>query len=188
MHHDHPSRRSFVLGALGVAGAAVTAGTLFPRHQAIAQATGPRRIDVHHHLTPPAYVQELEPNKLLLPPTLNWTPQKDIELMDAGGVAVSITSITTPGVWFGSHAASRRLSRACNEYAAKLVVDHPKRFGMYVNVPLPDVEGTLKEIEYGMDTLKADGVAVFTSYGDKWLGDPAFEPIYAELHRRKAVL
>jgi predicted TIM-barrel fold metal-dependent hydrolase len=182
------NRRSFVLGALG-AGATVTAASLFPRHQAAAQAGGTaRRIDVHHHLTPPAYMQELEPNKLLLPPTLNWTPQKDIELMDQGEVAVSITSITTPGLHFGNHMSARRLSRACNEYAAKLVQDHPKRFGMYVNIPLPDIDGTLKEIEYGLDTLKADGVAAFTSYGDKWLGDPAFEPVYAELNRRKAVL
>jgi 6-methylsalicylate decarboxylase len=186
---SHMNRRGFVLGTLGT-GAAVTAASLFPRHRAaLAQAGGTaKRIDVHHHLTPPAYVQELEPNKLLLPPTLNWSPQKDIELMDQGEVAVSITSITTPGLHFGSHMASRRLSRACNDYAAKLVQDHPKRFGMYVNVPLPDIEGTLKEIEYGMDTLKADGVAVFTSYGDKWFGDAMFEPIYAELHRRKAVV
>src|SRR5262249_15283159 len=72
--------------------------------------------------------------------------------------------------------------------AAKIVSDHPNRYGMYVNVSLPDVDGTLKEIEYGLDTLKAPGVALFTSYGDKWLGDPAFEPVYAELNRRKAVV
>jgi predicted TIM-barrel fold metal-dependent hydrolase len=188
MIHDHPSRRTFVLGALGAASAAVTAGALFPRYGALAQGAGPRRIDVHHHLTPPAYVQELAPNNLLLPPTLNWSAQKDVEAMDQGSTSVSITSITTPGLWFGTHAPARRLARACNDYAAKLMSDFPRRYGMYVNVPLPDIDGTLKEIEYGMDVLKADGVSVFTSYGDKWLGDPYFEPIYAELHRRKAVL
>jgi 6-methylsalicylate decarboxylase len=108
--------------------------------------------------------------------------------MDRGGVAVSITSITTPGLWFGSHSPARRLARACNDYAAKLVSDHPRRFGMFVNLPLPDIDGSLKEIEYGLDVLKADGISLFTSYGDKWLGDPAFDLVFAELNRRKAVV
>ena len=39
-----------------------------------------------------------------------------------------------------------------------------------------------------IDVLKADGVHLITSYRNKWLGDPYYEPIFAELHRRKAVL
>ena len=74
------------------------------------------------------------------------------------------------------------------DYAAKIRNDHPGRFGMFVNLPLPDVDGSLAEIEYGMDQLKADGVCLFTSYGDKWLGDPAFDKVFAELNRRKCVV
>jgi 6-methylsalicylate decarboxylase len=145
------------------------------------------RIDVHHHISPPRYIEELAPMKRLTPQTLGWSPESDIEQMDRGGVQVSITSITTPGLWFGSHSPARRLARECNDYAAQLVQKYPKRFGMFVNLPLPDVEGTLKEIEYGLDVLKADGVALFTNYTDKWLGDPAFDPVFEELNRRKAV-
>ena len=126
--------------------------------------------------------------KRLTPQTVDWSPEKSIEQMDQGGVAVSITSVTTPGLWFGSHMPARRLARACNDYAAKLISDHPRRFGMFVNLPLPDIDGSLKEIEYGLDVLKADGVAVFTSYIDKWLGDPAFDRVFEELNRRKAVV
>lgn len=126
--------------------------------------------------------------KWLAPQTLGWSPEADIEQMDQGGVQLAITSITTPGLWFGSHGPARRLARACNEYAAGLVSKYPKRFGMFVNLPLPDVEGSLKEIAYGLDVLKADGVVVFTSYGDKWLGDAAFDPVFEELNRRKAVV
>ena len=148
----------------------------------------PFRIDVHHHLSPPEYIEELAPMKCLAPQTLAWTPQKSIDTMDEGDVAVSIMSITTPGLWFGSHVPARRLARKCNNYAAKLVSDYPRRFGMFVNLPLPDVDGSLVEIEYGMDVLKADGVVLFTSYGDKWLGDPTFDKVFEELNRRKAVV
>ncbi len=151
-------------------------------------AAGPNRIDVHHHISPPGYIAELDPKGILTKETRDWTPQQSIDEMDRGGVQVALTSITTPGLWFGDVAATKKLTRLCNDYAAKLVSDHPKRFGMFVNLPMPDIDASLKEIEYGLDVLKADGVVFFTSYGDKWLGDPAFDPVFDELSRRKAVV
>jgi predicted TIM-barrel fold metal-dependent hydrolase len=148
----------------------------------------PHRIDVHHHLAPPSYIAELAPRHMLAPPTVHWTPEVSLADMDKAGVATSLLSITTPGLWFGDDDAARKLSRACNDYAARLVSDHPGRFGMFVSLPLPDIEGSLREIAYGLDELKADGICLFTSYGDKWLGDPAFAPVFEELNRRKAVV
>jgi predicted TIM-barrel fold metal-dependent hydrolase len=146
----------------------------------------PHRIDVHHHIVSPGFVAELR--SLLQPPTLNWTPQRSIEDMDKAGVATAITSVTTPGVWIGDHEQGRRLARDSNDYAAKLAADYPGRFGIFVAVPLPHIAASLAEIEYGLDVLKADGIALFTSYRDKWLGDPAFDPVMEELNRRKAVV
>jgi predicted TIM-barrel fold metal-dependent hydrolase len=145
----------------------------------------PHRIDVHHHIVSPRFVTELRDR--LQPPTLNWTPQRSIEDMDCAGIATAITSVTTPGVWIGDDAQGQRLARDSNDYAARLASDHPGRFGTFVAVPLPAIEASLAEIAYGLDVLKADGVALFTSYRDKWLGDPAFDPVMAELNRRKAV-
>ena len=182
---DHVANRRAVLTGMAALGAL---GAGAAQAQEAKKAPPPHRIDVHHHLSPPDYIAELGPKKVLQPPTLGWTPQKAIDEMDQGGVAASITSITTPGLWFGDAAAAQKLARACNDYGAKLVADHPRRFGLFANLPMPDIDGTLKEIEYGLDQLKADGVAMFTSYGDKWLGDPAFDPVFAELNRRKAVI
>jgi predicted TIM-barrel fold metal-dependent hydrolase len=53
---------------------------------------------------------------------------------------------------------------------------------------MPYVDDSLKEIAYALDTLKMDGVCLLTSYGDRWLGDPAFAPLMDELDRRQAVV
>jgi 6-methylsalicylate decarboxylase len=108
--------------------------------------------------------------------------------MDKAGVAVAMLSITTPGVNFTSGEAARKLARECNDYAAKLVADHPGRFGSFAMIPLTDIDGSLQEIAYALDTLKADGIGLMTSYGDKWLGDPLFLPVMEELNRRKALV
>jgi predicted TIM-barrel fold metal-dependent hydrolase len=186
-------RRILAAGAGSRAAGAVAAAGIGATPSAHAQGQGPatqggkpHRIDIHHHIAPPKYVEELK--AMLQPPTLQWTPQRSIEDMDRAGVATSITSITTPGVWVGDHEQGKRIARDCNEYAARMASDHPGRFGLFAALPLPHIEASLREIEFGLDVLKADGVALFTSYRDKWLGDPAFEPVMAELNRRKAVV
>jgi len=173
-------------GAFAAAGAPGTPAASAQGRSSATAATKPHRIDIHHHVAPPRYIEEMR--ALLQPPTLAWTPAKSIEDMDKAGVATSITSITTPGVWIGDHDQGRRVARECNDYAAKLVADYPGRFGMFAALPLPNIEASLREIEYGLDVLKADGIGLFTSYRDKWLGDPAFEPVMAELDRRKALV
>jgi predicted TIM-barrel fold metal-dependent hydrolase len=153
------------------------------------KARGARTIiDVHHHLYPPAYVAELGRANQNLAAAKEWSPEKSLEDMDKAGVATAIASITTPGVSFGTGDLARHLARECNEYAARLGSDHAGRFGSFAILPWPDADGSLKEIEYSLDTLKADGIGMLTNYGDKWFGDPDFAPIFEELNRRKAVL
>ena len=148
----------------------------------------PYRIDIHHHFGPEVWVAAVKGRPLLQPANTTWTAAKSIEDMDRGSVAASVISITNPGLWFGDKAVTARLARACNEYAAKVVADHTNRFGFFAAMPLPDVDATLKEIAYAYDTLKADGVGLFTSYGDAWLGNPAYRPVMEELNRRNAVV
>jgi predicted TIM-barrel fold metal-dependent hydrolase len=145
----------------------------------------PHRIDVHAHFAPPEWIAAQGQN--IIPAIKNWTAAWSIEDMDKAGVEKAIMSITTPGLWFVDNATARKIARHSNDYAAKLRADHPGRFGLFTALPLPDVEGALKEIAYGLDQLKADGVGLITSYANKWLGDPAFDPVLEELNRRKAV-
>ena len=187
------SRRQFLVSA-----AALGAGAILPSAATDAQtmtgAGGPGLIDVHHHILPPAYLAEAREQVLaqvqnILPPAVaNWTPQKSLEEMDRLGISTSIVSISSPGIWFGNQQAGRSLARKCNEYAAELGRNHPGRFGSFASIPLPDAEGSLKEIAYALDVLKADGICLLSSYGDKWLGDPAYAAVLDELNRRRAIV
>lgn len=75
-----------------------------------------------------------------------------------------------------------------NEYGARMVTDHKGRFGLFAVLPLPDIDASLKEIEYAFDPLKADGVGLLTSYGDVWLGEKRLQPVFEELNRRRAIV
>ena len=183
------SRRALLAGG----SAALVLGAAGALRDAKAQAPAPvpmkpHRIDVHHHTSPPSWNEVLRKANAGQPPTYNWSVQKSLDDMDRSGVATSITSITTPALEFLNKDDAVRVARECNDYNAKLMADHPGRFGLFATLPLPHIDETLKEIAYALDTLKADGVCMLTSYQNRWLGHSHFTPVMEELNRRKAVV
>ena len=204
---DGPSRRKFLAGLAAVSAAACSpAGSggsdSAPATQAspLPTVAGGRRIDVHHHYGPPGWIKIMTENNALAAPWKTWSVARSIEDMDKAGVATSISSITTPGVYFaegfgnGNMSGAKlnndvvALARECNEYGAKMKQDYPGRFGIWASLPLPNVDAALREIEYALDTLKLEGICVLTSIGSRYPGDPSFLPVFEELNRRKAVL
>jgi len=194
-HQNHPldtSKRGFLTGLTALSGAAVGVGGAASllwggMDSAHAQnAAKPHRIDIHHHVVPPAYVDAVKDREGVAAP--KWSPQASIEDMDMNGIATSVVALIQPGAYFKDVELDRRLSTQSNEYVAKMVQTYPGRFGSFATLPLMDVPGSLKEIEYAMDTLKADGIGLMTSYGTKYLGDKHFWPIWEELNRRGAAI
>jgi len=157
-------------------------------------STEPYRIDIHHHITPPLYLGALAGigvttlAKGMDDPLPKWSLDSALSVMDDNGIAVSMTSITSPGIYFGDIAFTRDLARRINEFCAGLVSDYPQRFGSFAVLPLPDVDEALKELEYALDTLRLDGVGLLTNTGGYYLGDNRFKALYEELNRRKTVV
>jgi 6-methylsalicylate decarboxylase len=194
--HSEPggsaSRRD-VLRWMGMAGAAAS----LPASKLLAGAKPPAatptgRIDVHTHTVPPFYTKIMETEIMATGhPLPAWSPAAAIEMMDKTGVATSMLSPMTRVVqdsFSDKSERARKLARQSNDYTQQLVRDYPGRFGNFAAIPLPDTDGSLKEIEYALDTLKADGIGLWTSYLDKWPGDPIFAPVYEELNRRKTII
>jgi predicted TIM-barrel fold metal-dependent hydrolase len=150
------------------------------------------RIDVHHHVVPHEYVKALAGAGVTTSmgnafPV--WSVEKALEMMNGNGIQTSIISISTPAANVPNMKEARSIARLCNEIAARMISDHPERFGAFATLPpLTDVEGALREIEYALDTLKLDGVALMTNYYLQYLGDSSFEEVYKALNRRKAVV
>ncbi|MFI5793096.1 amidohydrolase family protein [Streptomyces sp. NPDC051677] len=152
----------------------------------------PGLIDVHAHLLPDFYVQQAAAAGHAHPDGMggwpSWSVQAHLDLMDRNGIATAMLSMSSPGVHFGDDKAARLLARRVNEYTAELTRDHPGRFGAFVSLPLPDVDGALEEIAFSFDELGADGVALLTHTHGIYLGDERLEPVFAELDRRGAVV
>jgi predicted TIM-barrel fold metal-dependent hydrolase len=151
-----------------------------------------RRIDVHHHILPPAYVTAIGNAAIGAasgsPGAPKWSVQTSLEMMDHLGIQTAITSLSSPGIRLNDFPTVQRITRLCNDFAKRMTVDHPHRFGFFAFLPLPDIPASLEEIRYAMGELKADGIGLHTNYQDRYLGDPHFSPVFEELNRRKAVV
>lgn len=147
------------------------------------------RIDVHHHLFAPPFVAELVHRGHYLAEGVarHWTPQTSLDDMDAAGITTAFTSMTAPGLALVAAERLVAINRECNDFGARMVADHRHRFGLFASLPLPDLDASLREIDYALDTLRADGIGLLSSYGNRWLGDPYFDPIMDALDRRAAV-
>ena len=176
------SRRNFLQTTALITGAAIMPGTLLA--QTSKGTAAGKRVDTHFYFYPPEISTELGSG------ARNWSLQKAMDHMGQNGVASGVFSLSSPPDkwWQTGDEEMRKKVRLINDYAAKLVQDQPKKFGQFAFLSMNDVEGSLKEIEYAFDTLKADGIGISTNYGDKWPGDPKYAPIFEELNRRKAVV
>jgi 6-methylsalicylate decarboxylase len=146
------------------------------------------KIDTHQHFFPKAYIDSVGLDVLAaqMPSRRapDWSPEKAIAMMETNGIAEGILSVSS----VSRLPNATTVLRQCNEAAAELRGKYPGRFGSFANLPLPDVDASLREVAYARDELSADGFIVFTSYEGRYLGDADFQPLWEELDRRGAVV
>ncbi|OFZ97360.1 MAG: hypothetical protein A3H35_20030 [Betaproteobacteria bacterium RIFCSPLOWO2_02_FULL_62_17] len=149
------------------------------------------RIDTHQHHVPAFYKKALEGIGVHGSgenPWPKWSIEHSMDVLERKGIAAQVSSISSPGVYFGDVNFCVRLSRVCNEFSAQMVADHRSQVAALGVVPLPDTAAACKEAEYALDTLKLDGISLLTHVGKFYLGQPEYDEFFAELNRRKAVV
>ncbi|WP_052085892.1 amidohydrolase family protein [Clostridium sp. HMP27] len=147
--------------------------------------------DIHHHIVPDFYVEEMKKMGMMEFNTLKWpkwTPESSLKMMNTLQIEKAFVSISAPGIFLKDAAYSEKLSRRCNEYIAKMVKDYPGRFGGFASVALPDVTSALREVEYALDILKLDGIGLMSNVNGKYLGDKNYREFYSELNKRNAII
>jgi 6-methylsalicylate decarboxylase len=156
----------------------------------MADGAAANKIDVHFHLIPQFYRDAVYEagNGPAIGRYPDWTPALALELMDRHGIALALMSLAQPGVGFLPADKAASFARKCNDYTAELIATHPARFGCFGLVPMHDIDAAIAEARYCLETLRFDGISLFASYGEKFLGDALFDPLLSYLDARAAVV
>lgn len=126
----------------------------------------------------------------MLTPGQGWSAEAHIALMDKMNISRSILSITSPGTYLkvSDDKFANLVTQETNNDMAEICRQHPDRFGFFAALPLPDVKGSLKEIDRALDTLGALGFAIMTNAQGHYPGDTELDEVFAKLNSRKAVI
>jgi aminocarboxymuconate-semialdehyde decarboxylase len=111
-----------------------------------------------------------------------------LRLMDRAGVQMQVLT-ACPQLPYGEDAQkTARAARFVNDQYAGLVQRRPDRFRAFAALPMPHLDESAGEMGRVLDELGMAGVAMNTTVLGRALVDPRFEPVFAELNRRAAVL
>jgi predicted TIM-barrel fold metal-dependent hydrolase len=184
-------RRGFLVGGaaatLALCGSKLVHASAARTVQSVANGYGRvyPLIDVHHHLFPPELARILGTR---LPRAALPGVHRSLNEMNESGTTAAMISYPNSGITSLPEKRLTSLLRDSNDYAMGLVHKYPKRYGLFASIPMPYVSAARMEIARAFDELHADGILLLTSYDNKWLGDPAFEPVMHDLNARRAVV
>lgn len=151
----------------------------------------PELIDIHAHLISPTFRARCESVGILGgigEPLAEWHEQSVLEFLDAAGIRTQVLSFVTSGFAIPDIVFWKRLCRESNEELAEIVSRNSPRFAGLAMLPIGDEEACLRELEYALDILKLDGVALPSNAMGVYLGDPCTESLFQELSNRRALV
>jgi aminocarboxymuconate-semialdehyde decarboxylase len=112
-----------------------------------------------------------------------WDYDARIRDMDRAGVDIAIVSLTCPNAYFGGEAISHAAARGVNDSMAEQQRLRPERIRWLASLPWQYAEAAVAELGRAVDA-GAVGVMVIANIDGRWLTDPAFAAIWAEIDRR----
>jgi len=158
-------------------------------------------VDIHAHYFPKAYNESLlsiggrsvpeGARALTARPLRSDGPEQiatRLEQMDDAGVQMQVLSPAASPPYAEKEADAVAAARLINDTYAELAARHPGRFNAVVSLPLPHIDASLREMARGLDQLGMLGVSMTCSCFDRSTAEAEFEPLYAEMNRRGAVL
>jgi predicted TIM-barrel fold metal-dependent hydrolase len=153
------------------------------------------RIDVHAHYWTDAYLDmlvDLGKTDTATQRGIGAGPGAEMDarlrLMDRADVDMQVLSAAPQLPYADEAARAIAAARFVNDDYAGLVESHRDRFMAFAAAPLPHIDASLAELSRALDELGMVGVTVNTSIANRAISDPDFEPIFAELNHRQAVL
>ena len=158
-------------------------------------------VDIHAHYSPREYNETLlRIGGRSLPEAARPATQRPLRhdgpegvperlaRMDDAGVQMQVLSPAASPPYAEKLEDAVEAASVINDAYAGLMQQHPERLGAFVSLPLPHIDASLREIERGLDQLGMLGVTINCSVFDRSAAEEEFEPVYAELDRRGAVL
>jgi predicted TIM-barrel fold metal-dependent hydrolase len=142
-----------------------------------------KTIDCHCHAFPPAVLRALERSGKSFGaiPTSPWSELERLAEMDACEIGCEILSC--PHVFAIEPALLADACRATNDRFIEASAAYPERFACFVHLPLTDTEAALEELRRTRSSPFVRGVALPSNINGRYLDEPGFEPIWAELAR-----
>ena len=144
------------------------------------------RVDAHAHVAPQAYI-DLVPapgGNLPKPPVV--TAEQLLAMMQRYAIDAAVDLDRAARRVLRRPGRGEREARLANEEIAVAVDANRDRFAGLALLPLPDVDAALSELAHALDTMALEGVLLLSHVAGTYLGDPAWERVYAELDRRGA--
>jgi 6-methylsalicylate decarboxylase len=144
------------------------------------------RVDAHAHVIPQEYVDVVPAPGGNLPKPPAVSAEDLLAMMDRYAIDAAVISTGPPGAFFGDQVRANEVARLANELIAATVHANASRFAGLAMLPLPDPEAALTELAHALDELGLEGILLLSHVAGTYLGDPAWEELYAELDRRAA--
>jgi 6-methylsalicylate decarboxylase len=144
------------------------------------------RVDAHAHVIPQPYVDAISAPGGNLPKPPVVSAEDLLAMMHRYAIDAAVISTGPPGAFFGDQARANEIARLANELIAAAVRDNPDKFAGLAMLPLPDPDAARAELAHALDVMGLEGVLLLSHVAGTYLGDPAWETLYAELDRRGA--